>query len=184
MRVRREHLHLAEPEGVKRLARALGIRDAEWESRGDDWLASVPLAWTGRRRYAVPLCALFVLAGALWFPRSTAGLYAAAQALAVAVAIVAFGAWIRRREVGRAGQLAGLIVVTAEALLLVMPFGAAWLRGTDAASEWDPALVVRAVEYAALAVVVFLTWRTARSWYSLGPSSPPTSGRGSPSEAD
>lgn len=38
MRVRREHLHLAEPEGVKRLARALGIRDAEWESRGDDWL--------------------------------------------------------------------------------------------------------------------------------------------------
>ena len=38
MRVCREHLRLAEPEGVKRLARALGIRDAEWESRGDDWL--------------------------------------------------------------------------------------------------------------------------------------------------
>lgn len=38
MRVRREHLHLAEVEGVKRLARSLGIRDAEWESRGDDWL--------------------------------------------------------------------------------------------------------------------------------------------------
>lgn len=38
MRVCRENLRLAEPEGVKRLARSLGIRDAEWESRGDDWL--------------------------------------------------------------------------------------------------------------------------------------------------
>ena len=41
MRVCREHLALAEPEGVKRLARALGIRDAEWESRGDEWLGSL-----------------------------------------------------------------------------------------------------------------------------------------------
>lgn len=41
MRVCREHLKLAEPEGVKRLARSLGIRDAEWESRGDDWLVEL-----------------------------------------------------------------------------------------------------------------------------------------------
>ncbi len=45
MRVCRENLRLAakqetgsDVEGVKRLARSLGIRDAEWESRGDDWL--------------------------------------------------------------------------------------------------------------------------------------------------
>jgi hypothetical protein len=43
MRVCRENLRLAAKqaggaEGVKRLARSLGIRDAEWESRGDDWL--------------------------------------------------------------------------------------------------------------------------------------------------
>lgn len=45
MRVTRENLRLAAKqgngsgvEGVKRLARSLGIRDTEWESRGDDWL--------------------------------------------------------------------------------------------------------------------------------------------------
>ena len=41
MRVCREHLKLAEPEGVKRLARSLGIRDAEWEAHGDGWLGEL-----------------------------------------------------------------------------------------------------------------------------------------------
>ena len=41
MRVCREHLKLADVEGVKRLARSLGIRDAEWESRGDGWLGEL-----------------------------------------------------------------------------------------------------------------------------------------------
>ena len=40
MRVCREHLKLAEPEGVKRLARSLGIRDAEWEAHGD-WIGEL-----------------------------------------------------------------------------------------------------------------------------------------------
>ena len=41
MRVCREHLKLAEPEGVKRLARSLGIRDDEWASCGDAWLGEL-----------------------------------------------------------------------------------------------------------------------------------------------
>lgn len=132
---------------------------------------SVPLAWVGRRGDALALCALFVLGGVYTYPDPTLPLYVAAQVAAVVVAFVALGAWLLRREVARVEHLAGLVVLAAETLVLVSPFGAAWLHGTTLADEWSTALPIRFVEYLTLSVVGWRTWSTVGSSHSSG--SPP-----------
>lgn len=145
------------------------------------WLACVLAAAYAPRRAAVALWALFCAAALYRWPAPATPLYAAAQAVTVAVAVVALAQEARRARAPLAGHLAALLLVVGEGCVGLAPYGLAVLRGTTVAEEWDAARVVRVVEWAALAVVGWRTWRSAQSWPSSGASSPWSPGEdGSP----
>lgn len=137
---------------------------AQWAHLGALAAAvSVVLAWIGRRGDAWALYALFALCSVVAYPDPALPLYVAAQGAAVVVMFFALGDWIQSRQVAGPAQLAGLVVLAAETLVLVAPFGAAWLHGTELADEWGAALPIRLVEYLTLSVVGWRAWRTAGS---------------------
>lgn len=145
------------------------------------WLAAVLLAAGASPRAALALWGVFAVVALRWWPAPATPLYAAAQAVTVAVAVAALALEARRARAPLAGHLVALLLVVGEGCVGFAPYGLAVLRGTTVAEEWDAARVVRAVEWAALAVVGWRTWRSAQLWPSSGASSPWSPGEdGSP----
>jgi hypothetical protein len=149
---------------------------AEWADH-----ALIVLLVGAPRWVAAGFFVALLAASIAWWPAPATPLYAAAQAVTVAVAVVALIAEARRARAPLAGHLAALLLVVGEGCVGLAPYGLAVLRGTTVAAEWDAARVVRVVEWAALAVVGLRTWRSAQSWPSSGASSPWSPGEdGSP----
>ena len=130
------------------------------------WLAAVVYVAGERRSGAVGLFAIALGACVGWYPEPARGLYALLQALAVALAAVHLAPRLRAAIAPTPGLLAALVVVVAEALVLVVPYGMAASLGVPVASLWAAALVVRFVEWATLFVVGCLScWPALRSFF-------------------
>ena len=128
------------------------------------WLAAVVYV-AGGRRSAGAIFAVGLGACLGWYPEPARGLYAVLQALAVVLA-----GWHMAPQIRAAaptpGLLAALVVVVAEALVLVVPYATAASLGVPVAELWGAALVVRFVEWATLFVVGSRAcWPALRSVY-------------------
>lgn len=136
------------------------------------WLALVLVVAGASLRAALALWGVAVVAALAWWPRPASPLYAVAQALVVGLAVAALVREYRTARAPLPGHLVAIILVAAELSVLVAPFGLAAVLGEPVAAEWDSARVVRLVEWIALAVVGWRTWRSAQSWPSWDASSP------------
>ena len=144
---------------------------AEWMDHAL-FLALVGAPW----RVAAGLFAVLLGAGVRWWPAPATALYAAAQ-----LATVAACSWYLRREVRASrvplpGHLVQLVAIVGEGLTLVAPYSLALANDTTAAEEWDAARVVRVATWGSLAVVSFLSWRSAPPSFSSARPSPRRSG--------
>lgn len=130
------------------------------------WLAAVVYVAGERRSGAVGLFAIAIGACLGWYPEPARGLYAVLQALAVVIATVHLAPRLRAAVAPTPGLLAALVLVVAEALVLVVPYAMAASLGVPVASLWAAALVVRFVEWATLFVVGCLScWPALRSFF-------------------
>lgn len=129
------------------------------------WLAAVVYV-AGGKRSAVALFAIAAGACLGWYPEPARGLYAVLQGLAVVIATIHIAPRLRAAVAPTPGLLAALVVVVAEALVLVVPYTMAASLGVPVASLWGAAMVVRFVEWATLFVVGCLScWPALRSFY-------------------
>ena len=128
------------------------------------WLACVLLAAYAPRRGAVALWLAFAAAALYRWPAPATPLYAAAQAVTVAVAVAALAREARRARAPLPGHLAAVVLVGAELACLVVPYSLAAYLGRPVAELWDAARVVRLLTWLALAVVGWQSWCSPGSW--------------------
>lgn len=107
--------------------------------------------------------AALLAASIAWWPAPATPLYAAAQAVTVAVAVVALVLEARRARAPLAGHLAAVVLVGSELACLVAPYLLAAVEGRPVAELWDAARVVRLLTWTVLAVVGWQSWRSSGS---------------------